>query len=322
MSSDSTDIAIVGGGLIGLCAALALQHPDRRITLIEASDIRADVSGGINARSIALSASSAQIFHALSLWPELELHAAPIRTIHVSAQGRWGVTRLQASDYRLDAMGYVVEHHQLMQCLLRSVDDNPNIILQTGAEFESIDEGSKSVVGYRQDGKLHQLTSTLTLIADGARSKARDALGIEHKTIDYGQSVLICNVEFSKPGNQVAYERFTNQGPLAMLPLGGKRYACVWTLDPDRSDLVCHYDDQDFSRALQACFGFRLGNIESVGARFSIPIQRTRALQLHQGRHLLIGNAANALHPVAGQGFNLALRDIACLYELLADQNI
>ena len=133
--------------------------------------------------------------------------------------------------------------------------------------------------------------------------------------------MVISNVEVSKPKIDTAYERFTPQGPLAMLPLGGKRYACVWTLAPQTAAAACAQNDADFGAALQDCFGFRLGLIERVGKRFSIPIQRTRADALQCGRCLLVGNAANALHPVAGQSFNLSLRDIACLYELLSEQS-
>ena len=142
---------------------------------------------------------------------------------------------------------------------------------------------------------------------------------MSHHNIDYGQSVVISNVGVSKVKSNCAYERFTSQGPLAMLPLGDNIYACVWTLDPDVAERVSNYSDAEFASALQDCFGYRLGLIDEVGARFSIPLQRTRAERLHSGRCVLIGNAANALHPVAGQGFNLALRDIACLYELLIE---
>jgi 2-octaprenyl-6-methoxyphenol hydroxylase len=316
------DIAIIGGGLVGLCAALALQHSKRSITIIEAGNLEQVPGGGLNARSIALSASSVQIFRALGIWPQIEARAAPIRHIHISSRGRWGVTRLQAADYQLDAMGYVIENQALGSCLLGAVEASGNIKLQQKAEFESISQHTTVGIGYRQNGRLQQLEARLALIADGALSPARAALGIGHHTIDYGQAVVISNVEVSKPKNDTAYERFTPQGPLAMLPLGGKRYACVWTLAPPRAAQACEQDEDEFGAALQDCFGFRLGLIEAVGKRFSIPIQRTRADALQCGRCLLVGNAANALHPVAGQSFNLSLRDIACLYELLSEQSL
>ena len=315
------DIAIIGGGLVGLCAALALQHSKRSITIIEAGNLEQVPAGGLNARSIALSASSVQIFRALGIWPQIEAQAAPIRHIHISSRGRWGVTRLQAAEYQLDAMGYVIENQALGRCLLDAVEASDNIKLWQKAEFESITQDATVSIGYRKNGRVQQLEARFALIADGARSPARAALGIDHQTIDYGQAVVISNVEVSKPRIDTAYERFTPHGPLAMLPLGGKRYACVWTLNPLQAAQACAQDEIEFRAALQDCFGFRLGLIEAVGQRFSIPIQRTSADALQSGRCLLVGNAANALHPVAGQSFNLSLRDIACLYELLSEQS-
>lgn len=316
------DIAIIGGGLVGLCAALILQHPGRRVSVIEAADLGKLQAGGLNARSIALAASSVQIFRALGIWHQVEASAAPIRHIHVSSRGRWGVTRLEADDYELDALGYVIENNDLSRVLLAAVETSNNIDLEDKAGFESIEQASRVEIGYRKNKRAKRLESALALVADGARSQARDALGIGHRVVDYEQSVVISNVEVSRPKSDTAYERFTTQGPLAMLPLGGKIYACVWTLTQDRAAEICALDDAAFNAQLQDCFGHRLGLVERAGARFSVPIQRTRADALQQGRCLLIGNAANALHPVAGQSFNLALRDIAGLYELLADQDL
>lgn len=316
------DIAIIGGGLVGLCAGLVLQHSGRRVSIVEAGNLHQSRADGLNARSIALSASSVQIFRALGIWTQIEAQAAPIRHIHVSSRGRWGVTRLQAEDYQLDALGYVIESHALGQCLLDAVDGSDNIKLVQNAEFESIVQDAAVTIGYRKNKRKQKLQAKLALIADGANSQARAALGIGHQSFDYGQAVVISNVEVSQPKIDTAYERFTPQGPLAMLPLGGKRYACVWTLSPEQATAACAEEDAEFSAALQECFGFRLGLIERVGKRFSIPIQRTRADALHCGRCLLIGNAANALHPVAGQSFNLSLRDIACLHELLCEHNL
>ncbi len=316
------DIAIIGGGLVGMCAGLVLQHSGRRVSIVEAGNLEQIPSDGINARSIALSTSSVQIFRALGIWAQIEAQAAPIRHIHVSSRGRWGVTRLQAEDYQLDALGYVIESHALGRCLLDAVDGSDNIKLEQNAEIESIAQAAAVTIGYRKNKRKQKLQAKLALIADGANSKVRAALGIGHHSFDYGQAVVISNVEVSQPKVDTAYERFTPQGPLAMLPLGGKRYACVWTLAPEQATTSCAQDDAEFSAALQECFGFRLGLIERVGKRFSILIQRTRADALHSGRCLLIGNAANALHPVAGQSFNLSLRDIACLHELLCEHNL
>ncbi len=313
------DLAIIGGGPIGLAAALALQHPARRVAVIEAGNLEQPESGGLNARSIALAASSVQIFRALGVWQSIEAHAAPIRHIHVSARGRWGVTRLEADDYGLDALGYVVESALLNRSLLDAAAASDLIDIEQNAEVTSLAQDGSVCIDYRQQGETRQLESRLALVADGAGSPTRAALGIGASSLDYGQAVVICNAEVARAKPGTAFERFTAEGPLAMLPLGGKRYACVWTQGQARAQTNAALDDRAFIAALQEWFGYRLGRIERVGTRFTIPIVRTSADRLHRGRCFLIGNAANALHPVAGQSFNLSLRDIACLYELLLE---
>ena len=313
------DLAIVGGGLVGLCAALALQRHYPRVSIIEAGNFAPQPLEGLASRSIALATSSVQILRALGLWSELESKVAPIRNIHVSARGRWGVTRLQASDYQLDALGYVVENQVLSDCLYQAVQASSQIELLEEASFDSIEQETSVSIGYRQGSNSQSLQARFALIADGAQSKARTALGIGHQRIDYGQTVVIANVEVDRPAADTAYERFTTDGPLALLPMGERRYACVWTLNPAIAEAIRVADDSEFIARLQACFGFRMGLIERASQRFSLPLQRTRADTLSAGRCLLIGNAANALHPVAGQSFNLSLRDIACLYELCCD---
>jgi len=318
----TSDIVIVGGGPVGLSAALALQDSTRRVTVIEAAARAAAQPGGLNARSIALAASSVQIFRALGIWPRLSAAATPIRQIHVSARGQWGVTRLHADDYELDALGYVIEFGALNQALLEAVDDCKYISLKDGASFASVSQNDGVCIEYRRQKRRQQVDARLALIADGADSAARAALGIAHRRIDYGQCALIVNVEVGRPRDGLAYERFTTGGPLAMLPLGANRYACVWTCSPARAAQLESLDDEDFVAALQECFGYRLGIIERAGKRFALALCRTRAEELYRGRCLLIGNAANALHPVAGQSFNLSLRDIAALCELLVDRDL
>ena len=322
MDNHASDIIIVGGGLVGFCAALALQKSGQQICLLEASSMQQPESGGLNARSIALSYSSVQIFKALGVWSSVKKQAAPIRNIHISSQGRWGVSRLHASDYGIDALGYVIESRHLAASLLEKVEACESISLLSEACFESIENGAEVRIGYSYQQQQHQHTAKLALIADGAASSARASLGIEHNIVDYGQVAIICNVEFERPLPGYAYERFTEQGPLALLPLTGNRYACVWTRQNQQAAELMEADEATFIGALQDCFGFRMGFIDKIGDRFCFDLKRTEATQLSLGRSVLIGNAANALHPVAGQGFNLALRDVAVLYELLGGQQV
>lgn len=321
MSSDA-DIVVIGGGLVGLSAALALQQPGRHITILESSAIQKKQPSGLNARSIALSYASVQIFRALGLWPEIKSLASPIKTIHISSQGEWGVMRLQASDYALEAMGYVVESQVLDSLLLDRIERSKGIFLIRGASFESVEFSNYVNLHYRIEDKMQALNARLVLVADGTQSKARSSLGIEHRDINYAQAAIIANVEVSQPKPGVAYERFTKNGPLAMLPLGGRRYACVWTHDPDTSDELVQLGDEQFLTSLQHCFGYRLGFLEKVSPRFCFPLHRTEALGLIKNRCVLLGNAANTLHPVAGQGLNLALRDVASLSQLFRNAHI
>jgi len=316
------DIAVIGGGLVGLSAALALQKPGRHISVIESGSLEQKESTGLNTRSIALSYASVQIFRALGLWQQIKTAAAPIKTIHISSQGEWGVTRLRAPDYELDALGYVVESQVLGNLLLDKIRESKTISLNTRSDFESVEFSDRVNLSYRSGDKLHRLNAGLVLVADGAQSKVRSSLDIEYREINYAQTAIIANVEVSKPGSGVAYERFTKNGPLAMLPLGGKRYACVWSHDPDISSQLTQQDDEQFIASLQHSFGYRLGFIEKVSPRFSFPLLRTEAQGLVKKRCLLLGNAANSLHPVAGQGLNLALRDVASLSELFSKQKI
>ncbi|MCZ6883562.1 MAG: FAD-dependent oxidoreductase [Gammaproteobacteria bacterium] len=316
------DIVIIGGGLVGLSAALALQHPDRHISIIESSALEQKVATGLSARSIALSYASVQIFKALGLWDDIKTTACPIKTIHISSQGEWGVTRLQACDYDLEALGYIIESATLGALLLDRVRRSKLISLNTGAEFESAHFSDKVKLRYRCQDQSQEIEASLVLIADGTQSKARSSLGIEHRTVDYAQAAIITNVEVSKPTPGIAYERFTQSGPLAMLPLGRNRYACVWTQDPDFSRELMQLDDEEFAASLQRSFGYRLGFLDRIGPRYSFPLYRTEALGLVKDRCLLIGNAANTLHPVAGQGLNLALRDVASLTHLFEDATI
>jgi 2-octaprenyl-6-methoxyphenol hydroxylase len=316
------DAAIIGGGLVGLCAALVLARSQHSVSVIEAGNFEPQSAQGLAARSIALSTSSVQIFRALGLWTAIERQAAPIRRIHVSARGCWGVTRLRAEDYELDALGYVVESQKLTECLLHAVTACAEIDLRQNASFDSIEQDDRVRIGYREGAKKRRLQARLALIADGAQSQARAAIGIGHQSVDYQQAVVISNVKVDSPREATAYERFTEQGPLAMLPLGGRRYASVWTVSPERAETLAGLDDAGFMTALQECFGYRLGLLEAVGPRFTFALHRVHANALGKGRCVLIGNAANALHPVAGQSFNLSLRDIACLHELLCEQSL
>ncbi len=314
------DLIIVGGGPVGLCAALALQRSDRSVVVLEAMEQPEMQVDGLNARSIALSGSTVQIFKAIGIWDQLQSHAAPMRHVHVSTKGQYGVTRLHADEVGVDALGYVVESYHLSACLLQAAKACDAISIEYGATVNSLSQSEDRVdIDFTQADQTLELSGELCLIADGARSKLRASIGIDVDQVDYGQSLIICNAEVSKPQAGTAFERFTDQGPLAMLPLGAERYACVWTMSPENAESRMALESNDFVNELQDCFGMRLGYINRVGDRFSIPLYRTSTQKLTAGRCLMLGNAANALHPVAGQSYNLSIRDIAVLQNLMAN---
>ena len=316
-----SEICIVGGGLVGLTAALAFSSQGRRVSLLEAHDFQLVTPAQMDARSIALSWSSVQILSALDLWPGLRDKTAPIHHIHVSSAGHFGVTRLHAQDLQQDAMGHVIEYHVLMQYLLEAVKNNAAIEMLTPARLLSLKQGDNKVsIHYRQGDTEQELETDLLVVADGANSKIREMLAIAAITEDYEQTAIIANVKITLPFNGYAYERFTSDGPLALLPLPDQRYAMVWTNAADRAEQLMQLPDAQFLHEIYRIFGYRLGYFSGVGSRVKFDLKRTRSSRLTANCSVLIGNAANTLHPVAGQGFNLALRDVALLYDELAGE--
>jgi 2-octaprenyl-6-methoxyphenol hydroxylase len=315
-------LCIVGGGLVGLAAAIALSRQGRKVVLLEARDYPAAQAQQheLDARSIALSYSSEQILRALGLWDSIRQSAAPIRDIHVSSAGHFGVTRLHSGELGVDAMGQVIEYDPLLFALLAAAQQDDNIKLIMPAEVESLQQQGDSVtLKYRFKNKSHSLTASVLMVADGANSTLRGMLGIDAEVVDYHQSAIIANLKIQQPPNDCAYERFTSHGPMALLPLPQQRYALVWTNPPPRTEQLLQLSDEEFLQEIHRQFGYRLGYFSAVGKRARFDLKRTRARQLVAGRAVLVGNAANTLHPVAGQGFNLALRDVARLHDVLAE---
>ncbi len=334
--SDQRDIVIAGGGMAGISLALQLAHSlpsSVRIALVENFPLPAAQSAGqyhpsFDARSTALSYSSQLIYQRLGLWPALEQHACPIETIHVSNRGRFGSTLMRAQDYGWPALGHVVENAWLGRCLAGALHE------QAGQDAAAIEVISPARVDSARaaDGRLELsiageraqvLRADLLVVADGANSGLRESLGMAASEKSYGQHALIANIASARPHNGCAFERFTRDGPLALLPLPGvsgapRRSALVWTLDPAQ---CAHYRDcpeNEFLDALQQRFGYRLGRLQQVGERHSYPLSLVRASEQVRQSVVVMGNAAHALHPVAGQGFNLALRDVAVLADTLA----
>ncbi len=313
-------LAIIGGGLVGASLALALQEGARqrgwRIVLIEPFAPGNSYQPSYDARSSALSYGTRQIYERLGLWPVLSARAEPIRQIHVSDRGRFGATRLSAESEGVPALGYVVENAWLGQCLWQALDAEV-VEWRCPAEVTALQALGD---GYRltlNDGS--QLDCDLAVLADGGRSGLREQLGIAVKTTPYGQSALIANISTAEAHQGQAFERFTDEGPMALLPLSENRSALVWTRQGSDAQRLAALPDREFLAELQQVFGYRLGALTQVGARHLYPLSLVEASEQVRPHLVVLGNAAHSLHPIAGQGYNLSLRDTLALAEALLD---
>lgn len=314
------DIAIAGGGLVGASLALALSQLDLDVVLIEAHPFGTVGQPSFDDRTTALSNGSRRIFDGIGVWPLLEREATPIRRIHVSDQGRFGFARLDAREQGLAALGFVVVNRVMGAALWQQLAARSVRVLAP-ARVASLELRSDCRVLQceLQDGKTSAVAARLVIAADGARSAVREAAGIGATTWDYDQMALVTNVFTQRFHDYVAYERFTAEGPLAVLPMSEGRSGLIWTLAPGLANEVAQLSDAEFLARLQAAFGFRLGRFTRVGERQLYPLSLTRSNEHVGPRLAVVGNAAQALHPIAGQGFNLGLRDAASLAEVLAD---
>lgn len=295
-------------------ALMLAAHQDLRIGVVEANPYQA-ISDN---RSIVLSYTSHLILKTLDVWQKLASTAYPIKKIHVSQRGHFGAARFDAAQHDLEAFGYIVPAEILTQSLREAVVDKKNIVLIAPAEVQalSIVENNSQVTLQTIDG-MQNFTADLIIAADGSHSKIRNLQNITVKTYDYQQTAIITNVEISADHQQTAYERLTNSGPLALLPREPHCCGVVWTVRNDEMNELLNLTDKDFLARLQQRFGYRLGAFINIQARKSYPLQLIHAEQQVQPGLVLVGNAAHTLHPLAGQGFNLALRNIAALAEIL-----
>ena len=315
------DVAICGGGLVGASLALALAQLNLRVALLEAVPFGAVDQPSFDDRSTALSNGSRRIFEALGVWPLIEREATAIRRIHVSDQGRFGFTRIDAKEQGLSALGYVVINRVMGAALWHRLNAEPAITVLAPAKVQSmqLQQHGQSIECELSDASTRVVEAKLAIAADGARSTLRQSAGIGASSWDYEQVALVSNVLSQHFHNHVAYERFTPAGPLALLPITEGRLGLVWTFRPETAKEMTALSDAEFLARLQDTFGFRLGRFTRVGARQLYPLSLTRSDEYIAERLAIVGNAAQTLHPIAGQGFNLGLRDAVSLAEVLAD---
>lgn len=321
-TSHDYDLVISGGGMVGASLAVALDALPLRTLVVEATPPADEAQPSYDDRATAISESSRRILECIGCWSALSGSAAPIREVHVSERGAFGATRLRAAEQGLRSFGHVVENRALGRALWERVQASDALEAWSPARVVSVAQDESGVrVGVERDGEAPvELCTRLLVAADGARSPVRDMAGIAHELRDYGQTAVIANLTPSVDHDGTAYERFTPSGPLAVLPLTRGRVTIVWTLSPERAEEVMALEDTAFLAQLQAAFGYRLGILRKAGGRAAYPLSLVQAQGWHAGRVLLVGNAAHGIHPVAGQGFNLGLRDAAALAELVAQQ--
>ncbi|HEY4369281.1 MAG TPA: 2-octaprenyl-6-methoxyphenyl hydroxylase [Steroidobacteraceae bacterium] len=314
------DVAIVGGGLVGASLALALSQLDLTVVLIEAHPFGSGDQPSFDDRTTAISNGSRRIFTGLGVWPLFERDATPIRRIHISDQGRFGFARIDAQEQGLPALGFVVTNQVIGAALWRQLQERSVSVLAPARVTDvELHEQHRTLHCELEEGRTATIDAGLVVAADGAQSTVRAAAGIGAETWDYGQMALVTNVFTQRFHDYVAYERFTSAGPLALLPMSEGRVGLIWTFAPEVAEEVAKLDDTSFLARLQQAFGFRLGRFTKVGTRQLYPLSLTRSDEHVAQRLAVIGNAAQALHPIAGQGFNLGLRDAASLAEVLAD---
>lgn len=326
------DIVIAGGGMVGISLALLLAEslpPSVGISLVEGFPLPPataevpDYHPSFDARSTALSHRSRGIYEACGAWPFVTRHACAIETIHVSSRGHFGSSLLSAAEHGWEALGHVVENPWLGQALLHVLRGRDRVELLNPARVVGAwAEPGGMQLALEGEGAPEHLHCALLVVADGAGSGLREQLGVAVLEKSYDQHALICNVATARPHRGRAFERFTDQGPLALLPLPpasgiAHRSALVWTLPPSRAAALLECPEADFLQALQERFGYRLGRFRQVGGRHGYPLALLESEEQVRSGLVIMGNAAHALHPVAGQGFNLALRDCAALADTL-----
>ncbi|MFU8926053.1 2-octaprenyl-6-methoxyphenyl hydroxylase [Acinetobacter puyangensis] len=323
-------VIIVGGGMVGLSLALMLAKCNIQVTLLEAITYPHDAldqdipyHSSFDARNSALSRRSVQIYQELGLWDKLQQHATPILQVHISEQGSFGKAKLVNTEEKVESFGQVIENAWLGRVLLGEAQQNALIQLIDGVSVSALHQDAEQVcLTATQAEKTLNLVSKLVIAADGRDSFCRQALGIGVEVHDYDQVAIVTTVQTSKPHQHIGFERFSPLGPLALLPLPGEyRRSVVWPVKKGtEQEWLGEQNDQHFLDALQQTYGDRAGKFEKTGKRFCYPLSQVLAHQQVSGRVVLMGNAAHTIHPVAGQGFNLCLRDAHVLVRYLQHQ--
>ena len=312
------DVVIAGGGMTGASLAVALAGENIRIAIIEAVSPRSDDQPSYDDRGLALSLSSQRVLQGLNLWEKVSATSCPVQHVHVSDQHHFGFVRLHAEAMSIPALGYVVVARELGRILLEKINSANNIDLICPASIEDIViQTDRAVINLKQGNEDKLISGRLLVAADGSHSTVCRFLGIKASVKDYGQTAIVTNVTPARKHLNTAWERFTPQGPLALLPLTDDRCAVVFTVSQDEVEAYMTMKDADFLDQLQCRFGRRLGKFHRLGKRKSYVMQLIISDEQVRERVVVLGNSAHTIHPNGAQGFNLCLRDVAGLAEIL-----
>lgn len=308
--ANTEDILIVGGGPVGMVLALLLAKQNIASTVLEA---RKQGAANLDTRALALSYGTKRIFDGLGIWQATATQATAINTIHVSQKGSFGRSILEAQDYNQEALGYVLSYGALCTALNAAMAGFDCIHVIDEAQAEAIThDAEQATVRFTRHGESFELSSALVVLADGGRS-LEEVAGLKRDTKEYGHDALISKVRAELPHNNIAYERFTAQGPMALLPNGEHDFSLVWTGKKEAIAPLLDLSDDEFLVQFHAQFGDRVGRFLSVEKRMTFPLKLSKLQETDMQHLVVVGNAAQTMHPVAGQGFNVGIRDVVTL---------
>lgn len=314
------DVIIIGGGLVGAGLAASLKSSKLRIALIDAK-----LPSSNDPRLFALNETSCTFLENLNVWHDLSVHASPIHQVHVSSRGQFGAVRLDKSDISRASLGHVIPAYHIESALNAILTTLPNVTIYRPATLTQLkqsmteDGQHKNEIEIRVQDELMTLEAPLVIGADGADSSVRQFVNIEAEHVDYAETAIVTRTTLQRSHQHIAYERFNKHGAIAMLPLAENECATIWTTSNAEAGTLLALSDTAFLEALQSEFGYRLGRFKQIGVRHHFPLRMVRAKQSVQHGAILLGNAAHTLHPIAAQGFNLALFEVALLAEALQD---
>lgn len=313
------DIAIVGGGIVGLLTSLALAKTDYSIIHIEKDQLELKN----DSRSLAVSYSSIAFLNTLGLWDKVATYTQAIKKVHITDKGKYGRAEIYAEDENLPFLGAIAPMKELLRASLQAVSDNTNITKSfntTVKKIELQDDDTYALV-VEEAGQKKIIQADFIIACDGANSSMRKMLSVDAETTDYNQDAIVFDIETDITHNNTAFERFMGDGVLAMLPKTNNTMGCVWTVDRVDSKAKLGLNKQEFQELVQERFGFRLGQVKVVSKPAIFPLYLVQSEEIFQKNVLFFGNALHFLHPVSGQGLNLSIRDIGCLYDLIGSKH-